>query len=124
MTLIEFGLIRKFLFFPFVHPFFCTTKRFFILKVEKIAKEKGYLIYYLIIPEIISRNLQKRKNLDLISDAYENSNLILRTYSNINLKIFLLILLTTLFYYPGILILTEGYYLCIGRFFLLFCLGF
>ena len=135
---IELGLIRKFLFFPFIHPIFCTFKTYGIIKIEKMVSEKGYdilmNIFHLvsihaclllqIIPEIISRSRQKRINFERISTQYENSNLIFRDYSKFNINIFLLILFSSVLYYSTYGVRLDNNYLYLGRFGLMFWLAF
>ena len=135
---IELGLIRKFLFFPFIHPIFCGLKTFGLKKIQILANENGYdnifniflivsihaCLLIQIIPEIISRLRQKRINFEKITSQYENSNLILRDYSKFNLKIFLLILLSSILYYSAYGVRLDDNYLYLGRFGLMFWLAF
>ena len=135
---IELGLIRKFLFFPFIHPIFCTLKTFGINKIKNLVVQNQYdnifQIFIIVsihsslllqfIPEIISRSRQKRINFEKISYRYENSNLILRDYSKFNLKILLLILLSSLLFYSTYGARLDNNYLYLGRFILMFWLAF
>ena len=138
MVIVEFGLIRKFLLFPFIHPFFCTFKSVFKQKftssINKNTNQTYLLIINLvfthlsllfqIIPESISRFRQKRKNLELLNPIFEDSNLIFRNYSKFNSKSFFLILLSTILYYSGYGIRSDDNFLILGRFNLLFWLSF
>ena len=135
---IELGLIRKFLFFPFIHPIFCTFKTYGIIKIENMVSENGYdvlmnifrlvsihaCLLLQIIPEIISRSRQKRINFERISTQYENSNLIFRDYSKFNINIFLLILFSSVLYYSAYGVRLDNNYLYLGRFGLMFWLAF
>ncbi len=138
MAFIEFGLLRYFLFFPFIHPIFCSLK-FFIQKLILQEVNKSYYSNYLyffkiftyhisllfqIFPEVISRIRQKRKKFVTINKLYKNSNLIKRVYSNFNLKIFLFLLLSSVLFYSNIGIKNEDNYLYLGRFTLIFWLAF
>lgn len=47
MAFIEFGLLRYFLFFPFIHPIFCSLKVF--IKKNNITRSKQILLFKLLI---------------------------------------------------------------------------
>ncbi len=138
MAIFELGLIRSFLLFPFIHPIFCSLKLIFIEKVLSDVNKNTNPVYlfilksflthlillFQIIPELISRFRQKRRNLEFLNSTYENTNLILRNYSNYNPKSFLLILLSTILFYSAIGNRTDDNFMILGRFSLLFCIAF
>ena len=139
MAFLEFGLFRYFLFFPFIHPIFCSLRAFIkkklILQEVNTSYYSNYLFFFKIFtyhisllfqifPEIISRIRQKRKKFVKTKKLNKNSNLILRIYSNFNLKVFLFLLLSSVLFYSNFGIKNEDNYLYLGRFTLIFWLGF
>ena len=129
--MLEFGEIRIFLLFPFLHPIFCYTKSTFekkifkdlniyIFKVLLILISIHFSVLFQIIFEIISKIKRKRKQL-IISESINKKQKI-NEYSIFNYKVILLILFSIILQYSIIGIRTQDNYnaFYLGRFYLMF----
>ncbi len=134
--MLEFGELRIFLLFPFLHPIFCYIKykfenkifedlnKLYILKVLLILISIHFSLIFQLISEIISKIRRKRKQLK-ISISMEKKQKIYNEYSIFNYKVILLILFKTILLYSIFVIKFQNnnnnFYL--GRFYIMFSLA-